>query len=108
MSCVKRPWLCLVLVAELGTVSHPGGIVFGVMKGSQRAPEAWHFVAVRESLRSVQERPLVKVQPNCRKRSCILEMQVPWVNHQEQQWWSGACLNSEHKLCVLLRAELEN
>lgn len=78
------------------------------MKGSQRATEARHCVAVLESLRRVQERLLVKAQRNCKKRSHILEMPVPWVNHQEQQWWSGACLNSEHKLCVLPRTELEN
>ena len=40
--CQRQPRLYLVLAAELGSVSLPGGTGFEGMRGSWRAAEAWH------------------------------------------------------------------
>jgi hypothetical protein len=66
----------------------------------------WPCVSGLQSLKRAQERLTVKVQPSCSRDSSVLEMPVPWDDHQEQQR-REAGLSLGDKLCVLQRAELK-
>ena len=52
------------------------------VEGSWREMEFWHYVTELKSLKTGQERLPAKIQAICRDPS-ILEMSVPWDDHQE-------------------------
>ena len=51
-------------------------------EGSWREMEAWHYVTEFKSLKTGHERLPTTIQAICRDPS-ILEMSVPWDDHQE-------------------------
>jgi hypothetical protein len=67
--------------------SHPGGTGFESMKESRRTAEARHYErpwkAIGEGAASV-----VIDGPGLKESCSVLEMPVPWDDHQEQQQWS--------------------
>ena len=106
------PMLYLVQTICLGICkSHPDGTGFEGMKGSWRTADAWYCESPGEATgkgaasvadegsglkgsskedeawhhEEAYERLLVTVQPSCSRDPSILEMPVPWDDHQEQQ-----------------------
>lgn len=60
------------------------------------------------TMKKAQKRQVVKMRAVAAIDSSILEMPVPWDNHQEQhQWRTGASQSLKDKLCVLQRMELK-
>ena len=104
----RRPKLHLALLAELGIISIGTG--FEGPKGSWKAAEDWHCKRPEEAIgggtasvsvggpgcrgpaenlrlgRAPRRCNWLKRSPAAAEDPSILEMPVPWDNHEEQQW----------------------
>jgi hypothetical protein len=75
---------------------HPGVTGFEVMKGSRRASEARHCERPWKAIGAAS----IAIEGSGLKGSCnVLEMSVPWDDHQEQQQWSTGIWSLEDNEC---------